>query len=100
MEPPPSEEPESPSLSREEEAEELPVEFDTLGVDVPVAGCPCRATASRTTKPAAAVRVAARFAAVARLRPASTLVACGMTPFSPASLRRRCEEVKSRRRAL
>ena len=99
IEPPPSEE---PSSSREEE---LPAECDTLVVDVgvvdvPVAGCPCRATARRTAKPAAAVRATARFAALARLRPASILVACGMSPFSPPSLRRRCEKAKSRRRPL
>jgi hypothetical protein len=99
MAPPPSEE---PLWSREEE---LPVECDTLVVDVgvvdvPVAGCPCRATPRTTAKPAAAVNATARFAALARLRPASTLVACGMSPFSPASVRRRCERAKSRRRAL
>jgi hypothetical protein len=99
MEPPPSEEPESSSPSREEVVE-LPVERDTLGLDAPVAGCPCRATASRTAKPAAAVRVTARFAALARLRPASTLVACGMSPFRPASLRQRCERAKSPCRRL
>jgi hypothetical protein len=96
---PPSEE---PLWSREEE---LPVECDTLVVDVgvvdvPVAGCPCRATPRTTAKPAAAVNATARFAALARLRPASTLVACGMSPFSPASVRQRCERAKSRRRAL
>jgi hypothetical protein len=99
MAPPPSEE---PLWLREEE---LPDECDTLVVDVgvvdvPVAGCPCRATPRTTAKPAAAVNATARFAALARLRPASTLVACGMSPFSPASVRRRCERAKSRRRAL
>jgi hypothetical protein len=77
MEPAPSEEP--PCLLREEE-EALP-DRETAGVDaVPVAGCPSRARARTTAKPAAAVKVTARFAALARLRPASTLVVPGMTP--------------------
>jgi len=99
MEPPPSREPLAPRV------DELPAECATLVVDVgvvdaPAAGCPCRATARRTAKPAAAVRVTARFAALARLRPASTLVACGMSEFSLTRLRRGCERAKRRPRGL
>jgi hypothetical protein len=93
-EPPPSEKP--LCVPREEEEEELPVDCDTLWVDeVTVAGCPCRARPTTTAKPAAAVRATARFAALARLRPASTLVAPGMSPSSRSSLRPRCERAES-----
>jgi hypothetical protein len=72
------------------EEEELPVECDTVRVDdVPVAGCPCRARPKAAAKPAAAVRATARFAAFARLRPASTLVRPGMSPSSRTILRQR-----------
>ena len=63
------------------EDEELPVESCTVRVvAVPVAGCPCRASARTTAKPAAAAIATARFTALARLRPASILVAPGMPP--------------------
>jgi hypothetical protein len=80
--PPPSwESSSSEPSSRVMDEEELPVDCGWLRVDdTPVTGCPCRASARTTAKPAAAARATARFAARARLRPASTLVVPGMSP--------------------
>jgi hypothetical protein len=61
--------------------------------DAAVAGCPCRTRTRVTAKPAAAVRVTARFAALARLRPASTLDP-DMASLSRTSLRAGWERVK------
>jgi len=89
--PPPSEKPPCRVL---EEDEELPVDRGTSVVeldfeDAPVAGCPSRTRVRTTAKPAAAVRATARFAALARLRPPSTLVP-DMPPSSRTGVRSRC----------
>jgi hypothetical protein len=67
---------------RSTEDDEVALACDTVRVvdDVPAAGCPCRARARTRAKPAVAASANARFATLARLRPASILVGCDMSP--------------------
>jgi hypothetical protein len=70
MPPPRSSEPFRELVEEEDEVPETPF------VDVvPAAGCPSRTSPRATAKPVTAERATTRFAAAARLRPCSILVA-------------------------